>query len=52
VTGLGVGASSIFTVLSDANSDRQPDRTTGWSSTIKTFVADLPEFRIIQPHQK
>ena len=40
-------ASSIFTVLSDANNDRQPDRTTGWSSTIRTLVADLAEFCII-----
>ena len=39
-------ASSIFTVLSDANNDRQPDRTTGWSSTIKTLVADLVDFCI------
>jgi hypothetical protein len=40
-------ASSIFTVLSDANNDRQPDRTTGWASTIRTLVADLAEFFII-----
>jgi len=33
--------------LSDANSDRQPDRTTGWSSTINTLVADLVVFCII-----
>jgi len=39
-------ASSIFTVLSEANSDRHPDRTTGWSSTINTFVADLLVFCI------
>src|SRR3954467_15205475 len=44
-----VNASSIFTVLSDANSDRQPARTTAWSSTIRTFVADLSDFCIIQP---
>ena len=41
-------ASSIFTELSDANNDRQPDRTTGWSSTIRTLVADLAEFCIIE----
>ena len=41
-------ASSIFTVLSDANNDRQPDRTTGWSSTIRTLVVDLAEFCIIE----
>jgi hypothetical protein len=35
--------------LSEANSERQPDKTTGWSSTINTFVADLAEFCIIHP---
>jgi hypothetical protein len=27
--------------VSDANSDLQPEITTGWSSTIKTFVGIL-----------
>ena len=34
---------------SEANSDRHPDTTTGWSSTINTLVADLAVSCIIVP---
>ena len=41
-------ASSIFTELSVPNSDRHPDRITGWSSTINTLVASFAVSCIIQ----
>src|SRR3979490_3047824 len=41
-------ASSIFTEGSDANSERQPDRTPGGSSTFNTRVVDLKLFCIIE----
>jgi len=44
---LASAASSIFTEGSDANRERQPDRTTGWSSTINSLVFDLAVFCII-----
>ena len=38
---LASAASSILTVESPANSDRHPDRTTGWSSMISTLMVDF-----------
>jgi hypothetical protein len=38
---LALPAPSICTEASEANKDLHPDTTTGWSSTIKTFVSNF-----------